>query len=45
MGPLTDLGMAENGFVGLKTLTVLQDAATLILKKGCRFFFGRHSAR
>jgi DNA polymerase III subunit alpha len=30
MGPLTDLGMLKMDFLGLKTLTVLQDAATLI---------------
>ena len=30
MGPLTDLGMLKMDFLGLKTLTVLQDATTLI---------------
>jgi DNA polymerase III subunit alpha len=30
MGPLTDLGMLKMDFLGLKTLTVLQDAASLI---------------
>jgi DNA polymerase III subunit alpha len=30
MGPLTDLGMLKMDFLGLKTLTVLQDAAALI---------------
>lgn len=30
MGPLTDLGMLKMDFLGLKTLTVLDDAATLI---------------
>ncbi len=30
MGPLTDLGMLKMDFLGLKTLTVLQDAAVLI---------------
>jgi DNA polymerase III subunit alpha len=33
MGPLTDLGMLKMDFLGLKTLTVLQDAATLIREK------------
>src|ERR1700692_4411232 len=30
MGPLTDLGMLKMDFLGLKTLTVLQDASVLI---------------
>jgi DNA polymerase-3 subunit alpha len=30
MGPLTDLGMLKMDFLGLKTLTVLNDAVTLI---------------
>ena len=30
MGPLTDLGMLKMDFLGLKTLTVLQDATALI---------------
>ncbi|MBV9645121.1 MAG: DNA polymerase III subunit alpha [Verrucomicrobia bacterium] len=30
MGPLTDLGMLKMDFLGLKTLTVLQDSAVLI---------------
>src|SRR6202048_95852 len=30
MGPLTDLGMLKMDFLGLKTLTVLQDAGALI---------------
>jgi DNA polymerase III subunit alpha len=37
MGPLTDLGMLKMDFLGLKTLTVLQDAATLIREKDPNF--------
>src|SRR5258705_10646276 len=37
MGPLTDLGMLKMDFLGLKTLTVLQDAATLIREKDADF--------
>jgi DNA polymerase III subunit alpha len=33
MGPLTDLGMLKMDFLGLKTLTVLDDAATLIRQR------------
>jgi len=33
MAPLTDLGMLKMDFLGLKTLTVLTDAQTLILRK------------
>jgi DNA polymerase-3 subunit alpha len=33
MGPLTDLGMLKMDFLGLKTLTVLQDAVQLIREK------------
>jgi len=33
MSPLTDLGMLKMDFLGLKTLTVIQDAVTLIKEK------------
>ncbi len=33
MGPLTDLGMLKMDFLGLKTLTVIQDAAKFIREK------------
>ncbi|MHA3770204.1 DNA polymerase III subunit alpha [Verrucomicrobiota bacterium sgz303538] len=33
MGPLTDLGMLKMDFLGLKTLTVIHDAVTLIHRK------------
>ncbi|MEM7146595.1 MAG: DNA polymerase III subunit alpha [Verrucomicrobiota bacterium] len=34
MGPLTDLGMLKMDFLGLKTLTVIQDAVDLIRARG-----------
>ena len=37
MGPLTDLGMLKMDFLGLKTLTVLQDAAVLIREEDPNF--------
>jgi DNA polymerase-3 subunit alpha len=37
MGPLTDLGMLKMDFLGLKTLTVLQDAAGLIRERKPEF--------
>jgi DNA polymerase-3 subunit alpha len=37
MGPLTDLGMLKMDFLGLKTLTVITDAETLIRKKVAGF--------
>jgi DNA polymerase-3 subunit alpha len=37
MGPLTDLGMLKMDFLGLKTLTVLDDAATLIRQRHPEF--------
>jgi DNA polymerase-3 subunit alpha len=39
MGPLTDLGMLKMDFLGLKTLTVLQDAAVLIRDRHPDFSF------
>jgi DNA polymerase-3 subunit alpha len=39
MGPLTDLGMLKMDFLGLKTLTVLQDAAVLIRDRRPDFSF------
>ena len=33
MGPLTDLGMLKMDFLGLKTLTVIQDAVTFIRRR------------
>jgi DNA polymerase-3 subunit alpha len=33
MGPLTDLGMLKMDFLGLKTLTVIHDAVTLIRRR------------
>src|SRR3954471_21402193 len=33
MGPLTDLGMLKMDFLGLKTLTVIEDTVTLIRKR------------
>jgi DNA polymerase-3 subunit alpha len=41
MGPLTDLGMLKMDFLGLKTLTVLDDAAILIRQReGAQFSLG-----
>src|SRR5262249_31494406 len=37
MGPLTDLGMLKMDFLGLKTLTVLQDAEALIREEDPNF--------
>ncbi|MFV0336725.1 MAG: DNA polymerase III subunit alpha, partial [Chthoniobacterales bacterium] len=37
MNPLTDLGMLKMDFLGLKTLTVLQEAVSLIRKKNPDF--------
>jgi DNA polymerase III subunit alpha len=37
MGPLTDLGMLKMDFLGLKTLTVLDDAAALIRQREPHF--------
>ncbi len=37
MGPLTDLGMLKMDFLGLKTLTVMQEAVRLIHKKDASF--------
>jgi DNA polymerase-3 subunit alpha len=37
MGPLTDLGMLKMDFLGLKTLTVMQEAVRLIHKKDPSF--------
>lgn len=37
MKPLTDLGMLKMDFLGLKTLTVIQDAVELIRKKAPNF--------
>ena len=37
MGPLTDLGMLKMDFLGLKTLTVLDDAAALIRQSDAQF--------
>ncbi|MBV8214647.1 MAG: DNA polymerase III subunit alpha [Verrucomicrobia bacterium] len=37
MGPLTDLGMLKMDFLGLKTLTVLDDAAILIRQRDAQF--------
>ncbi|MDQ6808690.1 MAG: DNA polymerase III subunit alpha, partial [Verrucomicrobiota bacterium] len=37
MGPLTDLGMLKMDFLGLKTLTVIEDALTLIRKRQPEF--------
>src|SRR5262245_6689466 len=37
MGPLNDLGLLKMDFLGLKTLTVLQDALTLIGKRDPNF--------
>ncbi|MEM8954588.1 MAG: DNA polymerase III subunit alpha [Verrucomicrobiota bacterium] len=34
MGPLTDLGMLKMDFLGLKTLTVIQDAVDMIRARG-----------
>jgi DNA polymerase-3 subunit alpha len=37
MGPLTDLGMLKMDFLGLKTLTVLDDASILIRQREAQF--------
>jgi len=37
MGPLNDLGLLKMDFLGLKTLTVIQDALTLIRKRDTGF--------
>jgi DNA polymerase III subunit alpha len=37
MGPLTDLGMLKMDFLGLKTLTVIQDTETLIRQREPEF--------
>jgi DNA polymerase-3 subunit alpha len=41
MGPLTDLGMLKMDFLGLKTLTVLQDAVQLIHQREPEFNLDR----
>ena len=45
MGPLTDLGMLKMDFLGLKTLTVLQDATASDSRSGAGFFPRNNSAR
>src|SRR5213596_2829800 len=37
MGPLNDLGLLKMDFLGLKTLTVIEDTLTLILKREANF--------
>ncbi len=37
MGPLTDLGMLKMDFLGLKTLTVIEDTVTLIRQRAPEF--------
>ena len=39
MGPLTDLGMLKMDFLGLKTLTVIEDTLTLIRQRETDFSF------
>jgi len=41
MGPLNDLGLLKMDFLGLKTLTVLEDALTLIRKREPDFSLAR----
>ncbi len=43
MGPLTDLGMLKMDFLGLKTLTVIHDAVTLIRQREPGFRHQRKS--
>ena len=45
MGPLNDLGLLKMDFLGLKTLTVIEDTLTLDSQTGARFFAEEHSAR
>ncbi|MGI8821478.1 MAG: DNA polymerase III subunit alpha [Chthoniobacterales bacterium] len=41
MGPLTDLGMLKMDFLGLKTLTVIEDTVTLIRQREAEFSIGQ----
>jgi len=41
MGPLTDLGMLKMDFLGLKTLTVIEDTVTLIREREPEFSIGK----
>ena len=41
MGPLTDLGMLKMDFLGLKTLTVIEDTVTLIREREPDFAIGK----
>ncbi|HEV8184907.1 MAG TPA: DNA polymerase III subunit alpha, partial [Chthoniobacterales bacterium] len=43
MGPLTDLGMLKMDFLGLKTLTVIEDTVTLIRKREPEFSISKLS--
>ncbi len=45
MGPLNDLGLLKMDFLGLKTLTVIEDTVTLIRKREPEFSIKEHSAR
>ena len=44
MGPLNDLGMLKMDFLGLKTLTVIEDTLTLIRQREPEFSLQEHSA-
>ena len=45
MGPLNDLGLLKMDFLGLKTLTVIEDTLVLIRKREPDFSLERDSAR
>ncbi len=45
MGPLNDLGLLKMDFLGLKTLTVIEDTVTLIRRTRTGFFAQEDSAR
>ena len=45
MGPLNDLGLLKMDFLGLKTLTVIEDTLNLIRKREPEFSLEKYSAR
>ena len=45
MSPLTDLGMLKMDFLGLKTLTVIEDTIALIRQREAGIFARGHPAR
>ena len=45
MGPLNDLGLLKMDFLGLKTLTVIEDTLALIRQRDAGFFAQGHPAR